>query len=261
MRGCLQAGQPHEQPMSRSSRWAKITVTPDMATFFFGVMKQTRHKRNTAHTYIHEQHSTYLHPRTTQHIPTSTNNTALTYIHEQHSTYLHPRTTQHIPTSTNNTTHTYIHEQHSTYLHPRTTQHIPTSTNNTAHTYIHEQHWHTYIHEQHNTYLQPRTTHNFREFRSWRVRRELIWPESWKLLRQVLEFLQRTQKASIKFILYSTPQVHKILSCLVAFLKKFFLSFMWIVDLHELFVINLLIFCTVYAAVFVLLFQKYCLNI
>ena len=165
MRGCLQAGQPHEQPMSRSSRWAKITVTPDMATFSFGVMKQTRRKRNTAHT--------------------------------------------------------YIHEQHSTYLHPRTTQHIPTSTNNTAHTYIHEQHWHTYIHEQHNTYLQPRTTHNFREFRSWRVRRELIWPESWKLLRQVLEFLQRTQKASIKFILYSTPQVHKILSCLVAFLKKF----------------------------------------
>jgi len=36
---------------------------------------------------------------------------------------------------------------------------------------------------------------------------------------------------------------------------------MWIVVLRKLFVIILLIFCTVYAAVFMLLFQKYCLNI
>jgi hypothetical protein len=202
MRGCLQPGQPHEQPMSWSSRWAKIAVTQDTAIFFFGVMTQARRKSNKAHTYIHEQHNT-------------------TYIHEQHSTYLHSRTTQHIPASTNNTAQTNIHEQHNTYPHPRTTQHIPTSTNNTAHTYIHEQHsthsstnntTHTHIHEKHSTYLDPRTTHNFfREFRSGRVRRELIWTESWKLFSQELEFLQRTQNVSINFILYCTPQFFSVL--------------------------------------------------
>ena len=212
MRGSLQPVQPHEQPVSRSSRWVKIIVTQDRATFFFGVMTPTRCKCNTAHSYTHKQHSTYLHPRTTDHIHTSTNNTAHTYTHKQHSTHVLPRTTQHTPTSKNKRAHTYIQEQHSTYLHPRTTQHIPTSTNNTAH---------TYVHEQHSTYLQPRTTHNFREFRSGRVRRELIWMESWQLLSQELEFLQRTQKASINFILYCTPQVYKVLSCLAVFLKKF----------------------------------------
>jgi len=93
------------------------------------------------------------------------------------------------------------------------THHIPTSTNSKAQ---------TYIHEQHGNYLHPRTTHDFiRKFRSGRVRRELVWTESWKLLSQGLEFLQRTQKGSINFILYCTPQVYKVLSCFVVFLKKF----------------------------------------
>ena len=274
MRGCLQPGQSHEQPRSRSSRLAKITVTQDTAIFFFGVMTQARRKHNRAHTYIHEQHSTYLHPRTAQHTPTSTNNTAHIYIHEKHSTHLHPRTTQHIPTSTNSTAHTYIHEQHSTYLHSRKTQHIPTSTNNTAHTYIHEQHSihlhprtaqhtptstnntaHTYTHERHSTYLHPRTTHNFfREFRSGRMRLEFIWTESWKLFSQELDFLQRTQKASINFILYCTLRHTKFFPVLWFFFQEILRSFTWIVILHKLFVINFLIFFTVYANVFMSLF-------
>lgn len=130
--------------------------------------------------------------RATQHTPTSTNNTTHTYNNEQHITYLHPRKTQHIPTPTNKTAHTHIHEQHNTHLHPRKTQHIP-------------------IHEQHTTSFV-----NF-EAGEWDVN----WYER-KAESQELEFLQRTQKVSINFILYCSPQVFPVL----CFFKEILISFM-----------------------------------